>query len=48
MKTLLAALVLALAPAVTVAACWDDRTAMTCADGTVYDADTHRCVPTTG
>ncbi len=48
MKTCLTALVLSLAPAMAMAACGYDRTAMSCADGATYDADQQRCVPTTG
>ena len=45
MKILLASLALGLVPAFAMAACWEDRTAMSCTDGTVYDADTQTCVP---
>ncbi len=49
MKTFLTALVLAALPAVSSAACdWQDTAAMSCADGTVYDVETQRCVPATG
>ncbi len=48
MRTLLTCLVLTLAPAAAFAACGHDRTAMSCSDGTIYDADQQRCVPTTG
>lgn len=49
MKTLATALVLSLAPAAAFAACdWQKNAAMSCADGTVYDAERQACVPTTG
>lgn len=48
MKTLLASLALALAPVAAIAACGHDRAAMSCAEGSVYDADQQRCVPATG
>ncbi len=52
MKTLATALaatlVLGLAPTLAIAACGHDRAAMSCADGTVYDQTTQRCVPATG
>ncbi len=49
MKTILTALVLAAIPALSSAACdWHDTAAMSCAEGTVFDADAQRCVPTTG
>lgn len=51
MKTLLAALVLALAPGLAMAQCFGhakEQTAMTCAPGTILDEDTQTCVPTTG
>ena len=53
-KTLLAALVLALSPGFAFAMCsglghtkTEDIT-MSCAAGTVYDAESRACVPTTG
>lgn len=47
-KTILTAAILALAPLGAAAACWDRDIAMTCADGTTYDAETRSCVPVTG
>ncbi len=45
-KTALAALVLALAPAIATAACFDDHSqqAMSCAEGTIWDEKTSACV----
>lgn len=51
MKTLLAALVLAIVPGLATAACFGhakEETAMTCAPGTDFDEETQTCVPTTG
>ncbi|QFU08996.1 hypothetical protein PARPLA_01869 [Rhodobacteraceae bacterium THAF1] len=48
MKTLLTALILGIAPVAAFAQCNYDRTAMSCADGTTYDAETKGCVPVTG
>ncbi len=50
-KTLFAAAVLALTPALAMAECsWGkhEQQAMTCADGTVYDADSNTCKVVTG
>lgn len=47
----LATLVVTLLPAVASATCFGDRheeASMSCADGTVWDADSRSCVPTTG
>lgn len=50
-KTLLAALVLATAPAMSFAACYGghekEQVTMSCAEGTVYDAETQSCISTT-
>ena len=48
MKMLLTALILGLAPALAIAECNHDRTAMSCADGMTYDAESHGCVAITG
>lgn len=51
MKTLIAALVLAVAPGLALAQCFGhdkEQTAMSCAPGTVLDKETKTCVPTTG
>ena len=51
-KTLLAALALSTLPGLAMAQCFGDhakeQVTMSCAAGSVYDADTQRCVPTTG
>ena len=53
-KTLLAALALATAPGLAFAECSgfghskSEQVTMSCAAGSVYDAETERCVPTTG
>lgn len=49
-RTLLAAAVLALTPAFAFAECsWHkDETAMTCAEGMVYDAEANACVKIVG
>ncbi|MDF0602039.1 hypothetical protein P1J78_14955 [Psychromarinibacter sp. C21-152] len=49
-RTILAAAVLALTPALAMAECgWHQKNAaMTCADGMVYDADADACVKVTG
>ncbi len=49
-KTILAALVLSLTPGLALAMCADrHETAMTCADGTVWDSQTRTCTaPVTG
>ena len=46
----LISLILAGAPAFATASCMghDTEQAMSCATGTVWDADSQRCVPTTG
>ena len=45
LKTLFAAAVFALSPALVLAACYDhSEQAMTCADGTTYDTETKTCV----
>lgn len=48
LKTLLAALALAVSPMVATAACYDGHSEanMTCADGSQWDAATRTCVPT--
>lgn len=49
MKTLLSAAILALAPALAFAACGGhSEQAMTCADGTVYDAASGSCKVVSG
>lgn len=49
LKTLLTAAAFALSPALAMAACYDHtEQAMTCADGTTYDADTKTCVVMSG
>jgi hypothetical protein len=46
-KTLAAAVALTLLPALSYAAgCSFDRQAMSCAEGSVYDAESGTCVPT--
>lgn len=48
--TLLAALAISVSPAVALAACTGhakDDTAMSCAEGTTFDAEAGRCVPQT-
>ena len=51
-KTVLVALALTLAPTLSLAMGCNygkhEQQAMSCADGTVYDADTKSCVSTTG
>lgn len=52
-KMLLATLALAMSPTFAMAMCGDghaknDTAAMSCAEGTTYDSETHRCVPMTG
>ncbi|MEX0309792.1 MAG: hypothetical protein AB3N17_06030 [Tateyamaria sp.] len=51
-KTVLVALALTLAPTLSFAAGCNygkiEQQAMSCADGTVYDADSNSCVSTTG
>ncbi|GGX48309.1 hypothetical protein GCM10007385_15210 [Tateyamaria omphalii] len=51
-KTLVVALALTLAPTLTFAMGCNygkhEQQAMSCAEGTVYDADTNRCVTATG
>ena len=49
LKTTLTALVLALAPAIAGAACFDGHTkqAMTCAEGSVWDSEKAVCVDVT-
>lgn len=47
LKTIFAALVLALAPSLAAAACWEGHAkeqAMTCAEGSVWDAEQATCV----
>lgn len=51
MKTLIAALALAVTPGLALATCFGhakEEVTMTCAPGTVYDEDAQACVPTTG
>ena len=51
LKTCLVALVLGTMPVAAFAACFGaghEKTAMSCAEGTVYDAETGNCVATTG
>ncbi|KEJ90332.1 hypothetical protein [Sulfitobacter donghicola] len=49
MKIVLSTLALILLPVMSFAeGCRHDQQAMTCAAGTVYDADSHSCVATTG
>ncbi len=53
-KTLLATLALAMAPSLAFAMCSGlghtktEQVTMSCSAGSVYDAETERCVPTTG
>lgn len=50
-KTILAALALAVAPSLAFAACSGfkhEDVAMSCAPGSVWDAESRSCVPTTG
>ena len=48
-KTLAAAVALTLVPALATAACsYGKQVTMTCAEGSVYDTDAGKCVPTTG
>lgn len=50
-KACLAAIVLAALPSLASATCMGERheeVTMSCTGGTVWDADTSRCVPTTG
>ncbi|MXQ07022.1 adenylosuccinate lyase [Alphaproteobacteria bacterium GH1-50] len=51
-KTLLAALALTALPGLAAAQCFGDhakeQVTMSCAAGSVFDAETQRCVPTTG
>lgn len=48
-KTLAAAVALTLLPAFAMAECtYGKQAAMTCADGSVYDHEAGKCVPTTG
>lgn len=44
-KILLTALALIGAPALGIAECRNDRQALSCADGSTYDADSRTCVP---
>ena len=45
MKTALTVLVLALLPGLAAAQCGHERQAMSCAEGSQYDAETGTCVP---
>lgn len=50
-RALLAAFVLAATPVIATAACYGDghdQATMSCAAGSVWDAESQRCVPTTG
>lgn len=47
LRTLAAALALAIVPSFSVAACGHDRQAMSCAEGSVYDAASGTCVSST-
>ena len=48
MKTALATFVLAVLPVLATAECYDGHaTTMSCAEGTVWDAETQACVPQT-
>ncbi|MBS0123915.1 adenylosuccinate lyase [Thetidibacter halocola] len=48
MKVLVTTALLALTPALAFAACGHEQQAMSCADGTVYDAATGSCKVVTG
>ena len=49
LKTLIVGTVLAFAPALAFASCsGHEKQAMTCADGTVYDAETNTCTVVSG